>query len=83
MAEFRLLFILSTIGCTFIRKVQSIKISKNVFLLDFFGQKCKLTISNMISAIFEPFWVGYVSLNSFQTGSDLTILGGFLSHNFG
>ena len=77
MAEFHLLFILSTIECTFIRKLQSIKISKSGFLLDFLVQKFRLTISEMISAIFETFLVSNLSLSGFQRGNDFTVLEDF------
>ena len=44
MAEFGLLLILSTIECTLIRKLQSIRIPKNELLLDFLVQKCRVSI---------------------------------------
>ena len=77
MADFCLLLIRSTIECAFIRKLQSIEISKSGFLLDFLVQKCKFTISEMISAIFETFLVKNLSLNGFERGNDFTILEDF------
>ena len=77
MAEFCLLLILSTIECTFIRKLQSIEISKNRFLLYFLVQKCKFTISEMISVISKTFLVSNLSLSGSQRRSDFTILEDF------
>ena len=73
MAEFCLLRILSTIECAFIRKLQSIEISKNGFLLDFLVQKCKFTISEMVSAIFETFLVSHLSLSGFERGNNFMV----------
>ena len=83
MAEFGLLLILSTIECTLIRKLQSIRIPKNELLLDFLVQKCRITIFEMILGNFETFLVSSLALNSFQRGRDFLDFGGFLSPNRG
>ena len=77
MAEFCLLPIRLTIESAFIRKLQSIEISKSGFLLDFLVQKCKYTISEMIIAIFETFLVNNLSLSGLERGNDFTIFEDF------